>query len=594
MIPRRWRRRGRRPAAFTGKVAAWLLLVLLLLYLVHLGTLLSRLRNHGRLPKLRVNCVDEDTVALVGKSQPAYKASSACRYEANKPPGVTRIGCFGDSFTYSFEVADGLDYPALLGRLFEQHGHPEVQVLNFGNDWTGFHQSWILFERIGLRYGLDAAVFGPLSVYRDRDSTFCHAQDESPGYIHARYVLDGDGVRLLRPRGGRSFHARFFAHHALIPSWQRLRYDILPPAALQALLPPGLRTRIANPFYYLSAAERAQETETIQRRLLASAPHEVKLTVGLYDVGFAQWLGREHDGGGDDVFAGVTEQQGFPYKSAGFHNSPTGNLLLAAQYHNLLALTDPVPLTVIETRTLEPTGPVAAADRPLSAYERVVVELDGQPAGGFVGIIPPFMGGIQSEEKERAWQRGEIDTGSLPRSGAASLLALLPAGQSVLDAAFLPLSFPLRNDAPVTVRCEGGDPAGEPLGTVTLLSPHLGQVQLEGRYQALHARRDAWTLTASPPPGCSDPRGATILVDGQPVMTVEASPTGLELLPEDHGLLLLRAVGDVLLEPEPGENGPVDLVLIRNGEEPEHHAIASWSSRPLRSSDSSQPIGQPP
>ncbi len=576
------RRRGRRKTrlAFAGKVLACVLLVELTLYLLYCGSLMARMPHMEGLEGLEVNCVDEDTLSLMGKTQPTYKSGSVCSFPPDKPHGVTRVGCFGDSFTYSFEVADGLDFPALLGRLFRDHDRHDVEVLNFGNDWTGFHQAWILFDRIGSRYGLDAAIFGPQSVYDDRDTTFCHAEEEVPAYIHARYVLDGDTPRLVAPYGGLGHVSRLLHHHALFPSWDQLRYDIHPPAFLQALLPPGIRTRIANPFYYLPAEERAHEVPRLYTKLLASGPPDTQLVVGLYDVTFVDWLERQLPQG-KVVSSGLLEPRWFPYKSPGFHNSPTGNLFLATQYYNLLGLAVPLTPTLIETRTAAPSAGASGAFEPLHAFDSVAVEMDGAIVGGFVGLIPPFMSGDLSLEEEDAWQLGEIDLGAVPEGGAASLLALRPAGVSVLDAAFVPIGAPLSEGAVLQLACPDGAAAATKLGHVRMIGPQLGAVELPGHYQAFHASRDAWSYTGALPKGCSDPEGGRVLVDGEPVLEVELGRYSVDFVPVEGKLLILRAFGDTLLEPEPGQSGPVDLVLERAGTEAQRYPIASWSSRPL-------------
>lgn len=75
-------------------------------------------------------------------------------FPRRKPAGAVRIGCFGDSFTWGDEVADGNDYPALLAALFSRAGAPHVEVLNFGNTAFGFNQTYVMREDVGRRYEL--------------------------------------------------------------------------------------------------------------------------------------------------------------------------------------------------------------------------------------------------------------------------------------------------------------------------------------------------------------------------------------------------------------------------------------------------------
>ncbi len=298
--------------------------------------------------------------------------------------------------------------------------------------------------------------------------------------------------------------------------------------------------------------------------------------MGLYDREFAGWLERNVDAPGV-VPAVVKELRSFPYKTAGYHNSPTGNLFLAQQYYNMLGLGDPVPLTLIETATVEaPADPVAAAD-PLHGYDELRIELDGVRAGGFSGMVPPFMAGELDLEKEDAWQRGEIDLGTLPREGAAAALALLPPGSSILDAAFLPLGALVEHGAAVALHCDG-QPAPTTLGEVVLLAPQLGYVMLRGDYLSFHAQQNLWTYQGELPTGCSS---GELLVGGSPVMRMLPGRSGADLRPLEGDLYILRGSGDVLLEPEPGEQGTVELVLARDDAAVSRHVIARWSARRL-------------
>jgi lysophospholipase L1-like esterase len=49
-----------------------------------------------------------------------------------KPPGVFRIACVGDSVTFGFNVDDADTYPQLLAQQLERAHPGRFQVLNFG------------------------------------------------------------------------------------------------------------------------------------------------------------------------------------------------------------------------------------------------------------------------------------------------------------------------------------------------------------------------------------------------------------------------------------------------------------------------------
>ena len=96
---------------------------------------------------------------------------------------------------------------------------------------------------------------GPGRVPAERDTTFQHAEDREPGYLHARYVLDGSGVRLVEVAGTTTTRAP----RPVPPSRSALglsRYDRRAPAALRALVPAGYEVR--NPFFYYRGSWEAE------------------------------------------------------------------------------------------------------------------------------------------------------------------------------------------------------------------------------------------------------------------------------------------------------------------------------------------------
>ena len=77
-------------------------------------------------------------------------------YAAAPPPGVVRLACFGDSFTFGDEVRDDYTYQAFL----EAH-EPRVEALNFGVPAYGTDQALLRLSREGLR-GARVAVLSLL------------------------------------------------------------------------------------------------------------------------------------------------------------------------------------------------------------------------------------------------------------------------------------------------------------------------------------------------------------------------------------------------------------------------------------------------
>lgn len=73
------------------------------------------------------------------------------------PPGVRRVACFGDSYTYGSDVDDGEDWPARLDAL-----DPGLEVLNLGVGGYGTDQALLRFRREGPALGADVVLVGLL------------------------------------------------------------------------------------------------------------------------------------------------------------------------------------------------------------------------------------------------------------------------------------------------------------------------------------------------------------------------------------------------------------------------------------------------
>ena len=191
-----------------------------------------------------------------------------------KEPGTIRIGCFGDSYTLGKEVEDEFTFPAFLQKLFAETNQ-KVEVINFGNNWYGFQQAIMMYDYIGKRYDLDYVIFGPEGFFAHRETQFNHAGKYEPGYIHARYVLDGESTRLVDPVGD-NFEDRFHAYFRFVTPWKYLRFDRVMPSLLRALLPAG--RKIENPFYYHKESAFEEGLE-ILRRLFVRLNKDVKVIV---------------------------------------------------------------------------------------------------------------------------------------------------------------------------------------------------------------------------------------------------------------------------------------------------------------------------
>ncbi|MBI3552429.1 MAG: hypothetical protein HY077_07910 [Elusimicrobia bacterium] len=392
----------------------------------------------------------------------ADKDSSFVRHEMKKPAGVVRVGCLGDSFTYGDEVGPSEDYPTILQRLFRERGYSQVEVINFGNGWYGFSQVFTLWNDVARRFDLDYVLLGPQTFHFPRDTTFDHASPSTIHFLHARHVLEGDGLRLIEVVGD-TFANRTAAYRSFIPHLRYLRYDRRAPAFLACLIPRG--RELPNPFYYRRDM-KGELDEVYRRLLLRMADTGAQIVLGHYDqwvVDLAHGLGRANI---DAVKLEPVRR--FPYSLPKGHNSPSGNRLLAEQFFAILTGRSRAVLPLIAVKPLEkPAAPSARLPaRSLESYARVAVGLEGGKPWRFVEI----MNGTFTRDMPGEFIRTDK---------VKSLLALTVSGQLPPQGVFYPFSEELEEGMPLILRSRRGD---HPLGRVALLRPDLqvGIVDLSG------------------------------------------------------------------------------------------------------------------
>lgn len=79
---------------------------------------------------------------------------SFLHYPFAKKPGTIRIGIFGCSFVKGREGVYGDEFPSFLQRKLHRISSRPVEVINFGVDGYGMHQSWLLWSYLGKKYDL--------------------------------------------------------------------------------------------------------------------------------------------------------------------------------------------------------------------------------------------------------------------------------------------------------------------------------------------------------------------------------------------------------------------------------------------------------
>ena len=517
-----------------------------------------------------VETIDPLTASRLG-SLMTDRASSFVHFDPFKEEGTVRIGCFGDSFTYGDEVSDGLDYPALLQRMFMEEGFPHMEVLNFGSSDYGVHQTFILWSSVGRKYDMDHVFLGPQGFYPVRDTTFNHTKHKG-GWrniynMHARYILKDDGVELIDVLGD-TIEEKARKYFRFVPYLRYLRYDRHEPPFLACLIPMG-RELIVNPFYYTRQYYHDEAYATYERLLKTMAETDTSVLMGMYNPAAVE-LGRRIEGENfrADLFVAPTH---FPYVAYWDHNSPTGNRLLARQFFNRLTNREDTGLTLLRTAPLDrrASDPMDLEKVPLSEYQRVSIEIDGVRIGSLMPMNP-----LTTDH--------DLDRLSMVRRHeVVSLFALGDDATSPLDTHFLPLDFELHDGMPLTVRFNrGGDEREISLGTITLLNPglNLGFGNLDGIFYSKGDLRKGQRMIVSNAGKAleslrpyRDGDSLRILLGNEPVLEghveeilsegVESSV--VELQPVGHDFMIIRATVDGVLDVEHlhDAGGVVELTL---------------------------------
>ena len=101
-------------------------------------------------PTLRTGEIASNSAGLRGRRE----------YPAQPGPGIRRVLCVGDSFTFGRFLRDEESLPARLEAELNGTGAPRWEVLNLGVDGYGTDQQWLALSQKGLRYRPQVVVLG--------------------------------------------------------------------------------------------------------------------------------------------------------------------------------------------------------------------------------------------------------------------------------------------------------------------------------------------------------------------------------------------------------------------------------------------------
>jgi hypothetical protein len=354
-------------------------------------------------------------------------------FSFEKKAGVTRIGCFGDSYTAGDGAGKGYDYPNFLQKLFDDNGY-NVEVLNFGLGGDSFSQTFILWQEYNKKYNLDYVTFGPAGIWPERDKTF-------DLWGHGVYLLDG---RMSKEWAFKSMHGRFILKNgepcfvevsgdterekitrymAFAPPWRYWRYDQYAPYCLSApLLAIAPRRYIKNPFYY---TDNQDESRILYDKLLSAMDN------GSENFSFLSWQVAAGEAASLSIpdsmnFSKIIALWSFPYVSMDNHHSPQGYNLIAKQNFDYLTGKKEGNYNMFSFAWGSGKTATALQRRPLCDYERATLELGGTDVGYFNDIT------------HNACSDPNIDIKCAIDSKA---LLAFQSGDNAADSLFLPLDF---------------------------------------------------------------------------------------------------------------------------------------------------------
>jgi hypothetical protein len=150
-----------------------------------------------------------------------------------KPPGVFRIGVFGDSMTEAVQVNLEDTYCQQLQQRFGSDS--AIEVLNFGVTGYSTVQELLNFRKEASRWALDVVVLG---VFLDNDVACCHpATNTGPGEVPFR--VEADEFDFTRPEASvADYHRepfytlrRWTATYRAASYWMQRKADVAAPAA---------------------------------------------------------------------------------------------------------------------------------------------------------------------------------------------------------------------------------------------------------------------------------------------------------------------------------------------------------------------------
>ncbi|MDA1264100.1 MAG: hypothetical protein O2816_03360 [Planctomycetota bacterium] len=138
----------------------------------------------------------EGVLAGTQVSLNAIGARGAREVGERPPPGALRVACYGESFTFCFEVDDGEDWPTQL----EVSADGALEVLNLGVIGWGTDQALLRFRDSHGELASEVVLMGIMSENIQRNVNrlvSVRAPDEQFPLVKPRFLLESGELRLL-------------------------------------------------------------------------------------------------------------------------------------------------------------------------------------------------------------------------------------------------------------------------------------------------------------------------------------------------------------------------------------------------------------
>lgn len=515
--------------------------------------------------------VDLPTIRLLGVSW-FSKESHFVRFREQKDEGMVRICALGDSNTAGAETGERHDYPSYLQRQFDSLGAVNAEVLNFGNGWYGFSQTFLLWERVASRFQCDVVLLHPFAFWERRDTTFHHADFVFPYYLHARHVMEDGRLRLLEVIG-KSDEERLDNYYRFFPRLRYLRYDRSPPLLLRAITSRAGTLR--NPFYYDRRPSEDEVRDLYVHFVEKIADASASVIVGVYDDRTAATM-ESVNRSNVTVLKGLNLYS-FPYRApTGNHFSPWGNELRALENLGWLLGERMIPIEMV-TATDVPLADEAGGEQRLDRYDSLSIELAGEEVGY---IVPDVTSNYLQQHLFRS---------TLSGSGAAALLVLKDTGASLADVCFLSLDHAPRQGTEIRLTPPvGGSDISRPVGRVTgyLPATAIAVAEVPGVGCQFWDGRITYQLEGSGAAASREVEGLKMTLGGRVILDGAAMAYGNTVHFQEPAVSVYRlgALGDY----EAGvgslpDSGTFDLVLSGEGLETVRVPFLRWRKEEIPS-----------